>query len=133
MVIVVVQLCARRPPNHPTRAIHLDLRSRVVDVAEFLHIDVDHRPGSLMVTAAEHFPGTFLHEQQAVQPAPDQNEAGVPSFADRGRPQPLLSVQTNELAHRLPPGASVRTCWPCRPHPSQLSGPPAVWQLARSS
>ncbi len=82
----------------------------VEDVAEFLHVDVDHRPGVGVFVASDVFPGDPVDVGQSLQVA-----AGEHRVHRRGRhPQPggdvhraqaLLQPQVHDPPHHRLPGA----------------------------
>jgi hypothetical protein len=46
----------------------------VGDVAELFHIDMDHRPGVLVLVTADRFPGTDIDIAEPVQPASNEHD-----------------------------------------------------------
>ena len=78
----------------------------VGDVAELLHVDVQHRPGVVVLVAADGLPGGAVDVGEPVQPGVDQDPV------DRGRcdPEPAGELDRAFAQSEAKPDAALRSC-----------------------
>ena len=80
--------------------------STVGDVAELLHVDVEHRAGVVVLVAADGLPGGAVDVGEPVQPGVDQDPV------DRGRcdPEPAGELDRAFAQSEAKPDAALRSC-----------------------
>src|SRR6218665_653836 len=108
-------ILGRRPPPglQPLLPASEPAPATVRDVADLLHIDVDHGPRFVVFVASDRLAGSDIDMMQPVQSNPHQhrvNDRGRPPDpgADPDRSETLLPPQMHNLAHQLRTRAALR-------------------------